>query len=113
MAPTTCCHSCGSFNLIDDNGETACANCGTIVAEHRESNVPEFMENASGGHSLVGQIFNDSGTPQRRSSIMPSGHGRESREIVLEKGFYFIIIFSIMRRRLFSTLFFKLIKEEE
>ena len=77
------CPECkATTELVDDNGENICTECGCVVSENRVVNGPEFMETAGGGFVACGTKYDGLTTPYSNST----GHGRPSREITVTRG---------------------------
>ncbi|CAL4171543.1 unnamed protein product, partial [Meganyctiphanes norvegica] len=87
MAPAKCPH-CGSSDIVLDpaRGDTVCTSCGVVLAEDNIVSEVQFLENAGGGSSAIGQFVSSDST---RSRPMFKGFNgnfvRESREITLNK----------------------------
>ena len=71
--------------LIEDEGESCCMECGTVVAENRAVETMEFTE-SGGSYQVVGTRVDQYGSTFSRGG----GYARPSSEVTLQKGLYFI-----------------------
>ena len=83
------CPDCGSTSIEqhDASGASVCTQCGTLVEENAIVSTVEFVENAGGASSMVGQFVSATSS---KAYTGPSNRGygfsRDSRETTLANG---------------------------
>ncbi|KAK3887780.1 hypothetical protein Pcinc_008108 [Petrolisthes cinctipes] len=80
------CQHCGCTDIEVDpaRGDAVCTSCGTVLSEHNIVSEVQFLENAHGGSSAVGQFVSSDSSSKR--PVLKGFHGsfgRESKEITL------------------------------
>ncbi|XP_013192202.2 transcription factor IIIB 90 kDa subunit isoform X1 [Amyelois transitella] len=83
------CKHCGSSEIEVDpaRGDAVCTNCGTVLEDNIIVAEVEFLENARGGASAIGQFVSaeSKGGATGFGRAFNAGIGQESREITLRK----------------------------
>eukprot|EP00127_Corallochytrium_limacisporum_P003643 Clim_evm31s151 gene=Clim_evmTU31s151 len=81
------CTSCGSTNIVLEQGGHTCADCGTVLDPHHIVSELTFQETGQGGTEVIGQYVSAEGS--KSLSVRPGMHAsfsRDSREITHRNG---------------------------
>lgn len=83
------CPHCSSTEIDKDpqQGATICMGCGSVLEDQIIVSEIQFVENAGGGASVVGQhVSADGGINIPINGLLHAGFGRQSQEITLQRG---------------------------
>ena len=86
---TLACQNCGSRDIEqqDASGATVCMKCGVVLEEDAIVSAVEFVENAGGASSMVGQwVSGTSSKAYTGGNRGGYGFSRDSRETTLANG---------------------------